>query len=1166
MARRLRAAISISLAAFLVLLSPGLEAPRIFAQVVGLAPAAGVRPIGVLPVAAPSALQIGAAPSLISAAPSLTVPSAFAAAPSAAALTPAAHAASVPDMAQAIAPHLEALAKPDATASGAAAAGRGIEDVMTGARSAGTGDVSISEGVEGAGALTLAPAAAAPSESDKPAVPAAAAPAEGKTVSSAQSYRAHRFLLKTIAALTGAAYSLPVAGPALTQKLIASAADKSAVFSDYDDTLAAYNQVLPEDMVSAVQAVKAAGKDFVVISDRGDEPRAHQLTVFESLASIPVETRSGMYVAANSGGRVYRYDEKGEPVRVFEAPPLDEAAKAKVAEAAEATKARLSEFGAEQHVPSATNNNPSESWGTYGYAMMLKVGSSNEHVKGAAAILQEELKKRGLDVEVNPRFAKDPANPPYINFSIVTKQTSAEYIAKALKLEAKDVLVIGDSMYTPTEAKKESFLTRLGAALSGRALPKTGNRTDRNMEKAVPGALTFSVGTTGDASASNLWVLAGKGPSVTRQVLMSVASKKKGEGGRSILSDVVAPVAVVAGVAAAYYFMIHGISNVVAGWEQTIQNDAHEFIKDGGAFFGGVLGLGGLKAKIPASWKENAKKAAPVVGAIALITAAAFGYHAMLSAFGEVFKAGADQFNPSSVEPLAGLTLGALGAAGLGAMGGGQRLTHPRDIYGDAYKKAVAIAAERGIAEDQVQFSRAVAELPALHGSRWNFWFSIPGKDGGRAAIFVDARGAADALDLRTSVYESMPEQNTTAKAVAPFYFWIALRGLDAEDAVAAARRAQPGMSERVLVALDHRVEPVSGDADIWYRVSDQNGAVVSVNARTSETRVEAAVPGKDSLRASISKKSPVDGFSTFVYDAALAAAREHAVAIGYKPDNLRVTGAKLSPREWGEDWTFSFVAPRENILKDARAFELKVRRTMVAETQLDAYDLKDFGRSPLFVGFSAAKLPEFVKVSPMDIVAKTGDKARTLELRGRWTGKDGEPELWYVVRGEKGRELASYNANTGQLDETDRWAGWKSAAFTAGLMAATAGLYALLFWAFTHAPAAPNPVQLPEGWQGGYPSGDIGALFGGTLGLAAGTLRGAKKAKVADSEIEGAAKSVVAYKGGVWSSTEYNMGYYTTLESLKTRGATKAQLERFRKLCDEAPVIGGRFNPWSGD
>ena len=68
------------------------------------------------------------------------------------------------------------------------------------------------------------------------------------------------------------------------------------------------------------------------------------------------------------------------------------------------------------------------------------------------------------------------------------------------------------------------------------------------------------------------------------------------------------------------------------------------------------------------------------------------------------------------------------------------------------------------------------------------------------------------------------------------------------------------------------------------------------------------------------------------------------------------------------------------------------------------------------------------------------------------------------------------------------------------------------------------------------------------------------------DDEVRGAAAFVASYKGMPWSQTEYNMCYYTTLERLKERGATEAQLALFKKLCDEAPLLGGRFNPWSGD
>ena len=70
----------------------------------------------------------------------------------------------------------------------------------------------------------------------------------------------------------------------------------------------------------------------------------------------------------------------------------------------------------------------------------------------------------------------------------------------------------------------------------------------------------------------------------------------------------------------------------------------------------------------------------------------------------------------------------------------------------------------------------------------------------------------------------------------------------------------------------------------------------------------------------------------------------------------------------------------------------------------------------------------------------------------------------------------------------------------------------------------------------------------------------------VADSRIEAAAKSVAASKGGIWSSTEYNMSYSMTLSSLVKDGAADDQIERYKALCDAAPVKGGRFNPWSGD
>ncbi|MFI5347197.1 MAG: hypothetical protein ACHQ51_12560 [Elusimicrobiota bacterium] len=1281
MASRLRAALATFLAASLVLVSPGLEAPRLFAQVIGRAvPAEGVRALPGMVGGAPSAAMApSAAPAFL--APAMTAPSAFAAAPvpaaaaAAPALSPVARAASLPEMAKSLAPHLEAAAKPATSASGSAAAGRGIEDVLTGAKSAGAGEIADVAGAEGAGAPSLAPgAAAAAPDAPKAGVPAAAAPAQGKTVSSEISYRVHRFLLKTVAALTGAVNSLPAAGPALTDKLIASAADKRVVLSDFDDTLAAYNQVLPQDMVEAVEAVRAAGKDFAVISDRGDEKRAGSMTVFESLASLPVATRAGMYVAANSGGRVYRYDANGEPVRVYEIPALDGDAKAKVVEAAAATKAGLAAFGAEQHVPSAEKDVPGESWNTYGYALMLKVGSGKEQVLKAADLLQTELAKRGVVVEVSPRFAKDPANPPYINFSIVTKAPAAAFIAKALKAEAKDVVILGDSQYSPRAAKKDSWLARLGVTLSGREMPATGNQTDRNMEKALPGALTLSVGTTGDPRASNLWVLAGKGPSVTRRVLMSVASKTransrpKDDAGDSILA-ITGAVALVAAAGLAYYAMFSALGEVFRLGEQAFQQHARE-VADWGMMFGGTLGLFRLRAKAgddkAARYAALEARYVRELGAVSGVVSVKVkdGYHPYAANDNrvsgkdiEVVFDGVKSFQeqraalPATLPAIDGVAdvsrynvvpvvarkakaaayaeiesgYKARFAATPGATGAA--IKDSFNPYGPNDNRMTGKDIEISFAElSAYQEARASlpATLPAIDGvadvSRYNVVPVLESK--AKAAAYAEIESAYKArlakifgvteVVVNDSLNPYGPDDNRmSGKDIEVFFDGVtslqaareknllpkelpAIASLDdvAKYQVKASVAPAAGPLKGFLVWLGMASVTAGIYAALYYAASHAPAAVSSSPvpqfsvpqgweglfggilggaglSRWLNRKKAPAVDGRfPTLKASVSPASPVDGFETYVYAEGLAAARAHAAELGYTPGNLRLTGARLWPRAWGEDWTFSFVVPREGYLKEPRAFELTVRRTMVSETQVDVFDLKDLGRSPIFVGFRAAALPAFVKVSPMDVVRRSGDDARTLELQARWTGKEGAPELWYVLRGDKGREVAVSNAETGAPDRTDRWAVAKGAAAFVGAAALAAALYAAMVYGFSHVGALPS-APLPEGWNGPLP--DIGQIFGGTLGLmaAAGVVkkvRGAKAPKVPDERIASAAKSVVASKGGVWSQTEYNMGYYNTLERLKADGATEAQLAKFRELCDAAPVIGGRFNPWSGD
>ncbi len=729
--RRLRSVLAAALSSALVVLSPGIEAPRVVAQIFH------AEPVGTLAV--PVAPSVGPVAALTQGAPALTPPALGALLP-------------VP-----VLPVSGAPAADFAPASAAAAAP-----------------------AVAAQAATLSAPAAEPAPSAASASAPAAAPAQiavpAKSVDSAVSYKIHRLIERTVAALTGAVNTLPPAGPTLTEALIRRSADRSAVISDYDDTLGAFSGTLGPDMVSAVRAVRSAGKTFDVISDRGDVKRGTTLTVFESLETLPAETRAGMYVAANSGGIVYRYDEAGAPVKVYEAPAMTDAVKAHVAAASESTKARLGEAGAVLHEGGSI---PTESWGPYSYALMLKPGSSEASVRATAAILQAELDRRGVDVEVNPRFAKDPANPPYVTLSIITKEGAARYIAEARKASAKDVVILGDSMYVPHAAKKTSWLTRLGERASGRAMPALGNRTDANMERALPGALTLSVGGTGDPRAKNLFVLEGKGPEVTRRVLESVASlpvgvrrlKSSGEWDRVVLGVI----GIVAALGAAYYILINGIVELLSGWESGLRGLTHEGVDAG--LFGAAAGT-------------------------------------------------------------------------LGSGVAGRILVNPAVDYAQARKKAVELAVARGASADSMRFVEATASMPVSDGRHWHYSFEIPGKNGGKALVYVDAqRFLSSGADLRVSSYEGASAASGTLPAALEPALFARGATVDPLAALDAVRREAPEFGAGVGVALDYRADGVSDAQDLWYRFFNDKGGIAFVNARTARVRVVAA-PSRASARA----------------------------------------------------------------------------------------------------------------------------------------------------------------------------------------------------------------------------------------------------------------------------------------------------------------------------
>ena len=1106
MARRLSRFVSIVLSAALVMLSLGLDAQLAAAQTfvgraapvsptpqmglgAGMAPAPNLAP-PVLGLSAPAL----SATSIMSAAPVVAAPVALAAA-----LKPLTPAAAISEKIQAAVPALQALAKPQIGASAASVAGRDLENILTGASSARAAG-ELTGAVSGAPSA-LSPVLSAPSaspETPKIDVVPAATPAPFKTITSASSYSAHRLALKAVAVLTGAVFTLPQAGPALTAKIIASAADKSLVLSDFDDTLAGYNEILPVDKIEAVRKIKAAGKHFAVISDRGDvkRPGATQLTVFESLETLPVELRAGMYVAANSGGKVYLYDEQGVPQKVHEAAGLTEAQTEQIKAASAATKVRLSEVGAVQHV--GDGKNPAESFNTYGYAIMLQPGSSQDAVKGAARILNEELAKRGFEVEVQPRFAKSVENPPYATFSIITKADAASYIAKALKIEAKDALVIGDAMFIPRDAAKPSWISRLGERLSGRPQVKTGNETDRNMTKLLPGVLALGVGAAMDPRTLNGWALAGHGPAVTQMVLEAVASKARRIG------------------------------------SEAAESKAETYIQLG--MIALILGVGAL------------------------------GIYAFASAVGDIILMGERALHDWATGPFgreAGFFLGATTLGMAGMLGHGREtLSNPNDSFAAALKKAGEIAAELGLKADEVRFVEATASMPVRDGAQWKYTFSVPG-----ALIYVDFSSfLGGAQDLRASLYKGAA---ASANAVTfPMTSYLFDRGvtLSPESALDLLRKAEPAFSAGVSVSLSVREEAVSGDKDAWYRFYDDKGNEGAVNGRTAEVRVEKRAAAKIEPKGMTYAVEPNE-----LYALALDNIKAKAAETGISADKIRFLSAVHQTRTFngawiGDEWRFFFGWGAE---KGGIEYMVPARRTMISETMMDAFEPKlidTISATRLSEGLPAALFDKSVKLTP-EAALKGIEGVTRVSLLPRSEVGSGDADLWYSLQGG-GDEVASVNARTGEVRRAPPQAPTNAlASFGVWLLgvALVAAIYGGFYWAFTHAPAA-VPQGLPEGWNGPIPS--IDDFFRGMAGIiSVGVLGGAsRKGKLSDDAIRASAAGVISYKGRPWSSTEYNSVYYPALESLKVRGATKKQIALFEKLCADAPIRGGSFNPWSGD
>jgi hypothetical protein len=359
-------------------------------------------------------------------------------------------------------------------------------------------------------------------------------------------------------------------------------------------------------------------------------------------------------------------------------------------------------------------------------------------------------------------------------------------------------------------------------------------------------------------------------------------------------------------------------------------------------------------------------------------------------------------------------------------------------------------------------------------------------------------------------------------------------------------------------MSLGIEEQPVSGDKDLWYRIYDDKGNAVSVNARTGEAKV---VKNAAAAKKAAGLKTAVE--PNELYDLAIERIAEQAHSTGATLDDVRFLSAVHETRyfngAWvGDEWRYFFSVK-------GMEYVVPARRTMITETMMDAFEPKLVG------SLSAERLAEGVRpgafAAGVTVTPEAALKGIDGVTRVSILVRDGE--LVYSLQ-DAGDELATVNARTGEVRKApavERGSGLPGFVVWLIGMALVALVYGSLYWAFTHSPAA--APQVPEGFNGPIPS--IDEIFRGMGGmLVAGGLIGAvkrvKKAKVTDDEVRAAAAGAISYKGRPWSQTEYNMGYYNSLESLKQRGATKKQLALFEKLCADAPIKGGSFNPWSGD
>ena len=322
-------------------------------------------------------------------------------------------------------------------------------------------------------------------------------------------YGVKRKALAISSAFSGVALSLPPVGERLARRIFREASTKRILVADLDGTLSPHNGLIPREIAVAMAAAVHQGKAIVLVTSRAAMERipAGTLLAPESLQNVPHCALPGLVIASTRDGYVVGYDRRGELQTLFREAGYTENEKVALVEAVE------SGLGSTPQLRNLRRNLERLDFSSLTLCAILVPGCSPKVVVTATRAINEQLVVRGLPFRSSARLVRN-GKGHYIEIPKIDKKYLVRKVAQVVgELRAEDSVIVGDSMATPElapEGVRSRFLQRIGVIvgqLLGGQRIVVGSDADRDMERALPGALSVSVGGAADPAMPRGYLL-----------------------------------------------------------------------------------------------------------------------------------------------------------------------------------------------------------------------------------------------------------------------------------------------------------------------------------------------------------------------------------------------------------------------------------------------------------------------------------------------------------------------------------------------------------------------------------------------------------------------------------------------------------------------------------